>query len=66
MLEKTFKVKVQKKLKELDNIWFFKTNEVSIAGVPDIIGVRNGRFFALELKRDAKAKRSKLQEYILG
>jgi hypothetical protein len=33
-------------------------------GIPDIIGVINGRFFALELKSEKK-KPSELQSYIL-
>lgn len=34
-------------------------------GEPDIVGCRNGRFYAFELKKDSKAKASALQLYKL-
>jgi len=63
MLEREFKIKVIRELKKLHNIWFYKSMDNSTAGIPDIIGVINSRFIGLELKRDAKARVSKLQEY---
>ncbi len=62
--ETKFKEKVLKKLRELDGLWCVKTQFVSIAGIPDIIGCYNGRFFAWELKTD-KGRATKLQQYIL-
>lgn len=48
--ETLFKIRVHQQLKELPKTWFFKPGLGTIAGVPDVIGVCNGRFFAWELK----------------
>ena len=37
----------------LKNTWFFKTQEVSRRGIPDIIMCVNGFFVAMELKVDS-------------
>lgn len=63
--ESLFKEKVFRDLKELKGIWFFKSHELSLIGIPDVIGCKNGKFFALELKKDAKSKPSKMQLYII-
>ena len=63
--ESIFKEKVIKFLKGLPNCWFYKTQEVSLIGIPDIIGCINGKLFALELKKDIRSKPSKMQLYIL-
>lgn len=65
MLERTFQTKVIRKLKTLPDCWFFKTNELSIRGIPDIIGLINGKFFALEIKR-SKGSPTKLQIYTIN
>lgn len=62
--ETRFKLRVQEDLKRLEKHWSFKTQQLALMGIPDIIGVINGRFFALELKSEKK-KPSKLQSYIL-
>lgn len=64
--EALFKGKVTTWLKGLTGCWFFKTNELSLLGIPDIVGCLNGRFFALELKRDKVSKPSKMQLYMLS
>lgn len=63
--ESRFKVKVLKALRMLPNSWWVKIQQASINGTPDILGCLDGQFFALELKRDAKARVSRLQDYIL-
>lgn len=62
--ETLFKLRVQKDLSKLQNTWFFKTQERSIRGIPDIIGSVAGRFFAAELKIDDEP--TKLQQFILN
>lgn len=64
-LEKTFQGKVRRALKALPNTWFFKASERSLAGIPDMVLCVNGRFIALELKRDVKSKATRLQSYTL-
>jgi len=63
MSESNFKVRVQKDLKQLDNVWFVKTNNVSLLGIPDLLLSVQGFFVALELKKDTKSKISKIQLY---
>lgn len=64
MKEKVFEDNhVKPFLKNLPKCWFFKVHGGSIfqvAGIPDIIGVINGKFIALELKAE-KGKPSELQ-----
>lgn len=60
-----FQARVRKRLKELPNLWFFKASERSLAGIPDLILCINGIFVGLELKRDEKAKASRLQSHTL-
>lgn len=63
--ETAFKLKVQKRLKEIGpSCWFFKTQLLAVMGIPDIIGCFDGRFFAFELKV-GKNKLTKLQLYVL-
>lgn len=62
--EKDFQTKLISVLHKLfgDDIWFTKISDRYMKGVPDIIGCIDGKFFALELKRD-KGTPSMLQEY---
>lgn len=62
--ETQFKIKVQRDLDEID-AYHVKTNERALRGIPDIIGCRNGYFFALELKKDATSKIDNLQTYVI-
>lgn len=70
MSEAKFQTKVLKRLKTVEKCWFTKIQAGSIRGIPDIIGVVNGRFFAWELKKseaeaNKKNPRQALQYYIL-
>lgn len=62
--ESAFKEKVLKDLKHFKSAYYFKTQERSRRGVPDIIGSIKGKFFALELKTDT-GKLDALQVHIL-
>jgi len=45
-------------------LWFYKATDLFNIGLPDIIGVYNGYFFAIELKAKGKTA-SKLQLYVI-
>lgn len=69
-LEAVFQKKVLRKLKDIPNSMFFTKEAVSIRGISDILGVCNGKFIALELKRseseaNKKTGRIVLQKYFL-
>jgi penicillin-binding protein-related factor A (putative recombinase) len=70
-LEKRFENKVRDILKEVPkSYWFMKTAGSSIRGTPDVLGIVNGRFIALELKRtrklsEVRTKTTELQKYKL-
>lgn len=51
MLEKDFQKIVKKRLDALDNCYYFVKEAATIRGIPDIVGCRNGHFFALEVKK---------------
>lgn len=68
--ETKFKEKVLPLLRALPNSWFVKTQLVAVLGIPDLLGCLNGKFVALELKRNStEAKRLtgrvRLQGHIL-
>lgn len=50
------KAKIKSWLKTLDDCWFYMPvqNGMGVVGIPDIIGVINGRFFAVETKAPGK------------
>jgi len=52
--ETVFWERIKPKLKRIPRSWFFKVQLVARWGIPDVIGVVNGRFVALELKKDSK------------
>ena len=61
---------VRKILDKQPKTWFFIVQAFAIRGIPDVIGVCNGRFFAMELKKDKAESRKTtgrivLQKYIL-
>lgn len=64
--ETKFKEKVFKFFKG-EGLWYFKSQEVSVCGIPDVIGcTRLGRIFAIELKRDEDVEQADaLQKYNL-
>jgi penicillin-binding protein-related factor A (putative recombinase) len=64
--ETIFKERVLPKLRKLPNSWFEKIQQVSLSGTPDIIGCLNGRFIAIELKKDAISRIEPLQVHKLN
>lgn len=62
--ETRFKNKVKDCLEKIPRCWFVKTQFLAISGIPDYLGVVNGRFFALELKIETN-KTDTLQGHIL-
>jgi hypothetical protein len=62
--ETRFKLKVRAHLDLIPKSFFFKTQMLAIRGIPDFIGVINGRFVALELKV-GKNKLDSLQKWVL-
>lgn len=68
--ETYFGIKVDKHLKQMPSCWFINVQMVALRGIPDRIGVINGKFFALELKVNeteghSNTGRINLQKYIL-
>lgn len=67
MTERKFRSsKVLPLLKSLPNTFILPIQQSSFRGSPDFVLCIKGRFVALELKRSAKYKPRKLQEYILN
>lgn len=62
--ETKFKNRIFPQLEAIPNSWWFVVQLVSLRGIPDIIGVINGRFVALELKVNYN-KPTKLQMFVL-
>lgn len=64
--ETKFKEQVQEDLKTLpfEDVWYFKSQEVAVRGIPDFILSVRGKFVAIELKVDAELE--ELQEYNLN
>jgi len=63
--ETRFTVKVKKRLDELDHCWYWKTSEFARIGIPDIVGVKHGHFFAWEIKTETGTA-TRLQELVLS
>lgn len=61
--EKVFQTRLLVRLREIPGTYWYKANDRTTAGVPDIIGCVAGIFFALELK--TKSKVSPIQAYHL-
>ena len=51
-------------LRQISASWWVKLNDKYTKGLPDVIGVHLGTFYAIELKRKGEKPRP-LQEYIL-
>lgn len=62
-LEKDFQRYVLKKLREIPRSYWYKANDRTTSGIPDIIGCVSGVFFALELK--TRSKVTPIQAYHL-
>ena len=63
MLESQRQHKVLKYLETLPKVWACKIVVGNKSGIPDIIGVLDGKFFAIEMKTP-KGKLSKIQEWV--
>lgn len=63
--ETTFKERALRDLNDLPLCFAEKIQQVAKRGTPDILACINGRFVAIELKRDKKAKVDMLQKYKL-
>ena len=65
--ETKFKKVVVERLKEEfgESIWFYKSQQVALRGIPDIVGCLSGVFFAWELKSENGAP-SALQSHVLS
>lgn len=50
--ERLFRNKAMARLKAIKNSWWESIQQKSIRGTPDIIGVVNGHFVAIEVKAD--------------
>ncbi len=68
ILEKAVKDDVKSFLDQLDCCFYFMPSAgvFGIVGISDIIGLCNGRFFALEVKRDGKAEATIPQKIFLA
>ena len=64
-LESHFQHKYLVELRAIPNSYFFVKEAASLRGIPDVIGVINGRFVALELKRSEKEARKKTGRIVL-
>ena len=65
MREHAFQHKVRARLKEIEGLWCFSHEALSVRGIPDIIGVYRGHFFAWELKKDLPETRRRTGRIVL-
>jgi len=63
-LERVFKRSLMRRLKERGGFWY-STEMRGLAGIPDIVGCRDGLFIGIECKRSSKYKPTRLQAYNL-
>jgi hypothetical protein len=56
--ETKFKEKAVRMLNTIPKSYWFKTQQKSLRGIPDLIGIIDGTFVALELKAYGKGKKS--------
>lgn len=64
--ETVFKERIKPHLDRIPHSWWVKIQMLSLAGIPDYLGCINGRFVALELKKDGKTDASLLQGWVLS
>lgn len=50
-LETSIQSATLKKLRALPNSWWFKIHDFFTAGIPDILGLYQGRFIGIEIKK---------------
>ena len=63
--EALFQHRALAKLRKIDGLWCFTKEAAAIRGIPDIIGVAHGRFFAWELKTSMAECRRKTGRIVL-
>ena len=67
MLENKFQAKLIKELKEtFDGCIVMKNDSSYIQGIPDLLVLYKDKWAALEVKKDANAKKQPNQEYYVG
>lgn len=67
IMEADIQSEIIKYLKKLPGLWLFKVcggSTMQKAGIPDIVGVYQGQFFAIEVKRPGK-KPTTLQKHVM-
>lgn len=69
--EHKFQHQIRSDFTKIEGLWCFSHEALSVRGIPDIIGVYRGQFFAWELKKNLQETRRRtgrivLQRYILG
>ena len=64
MIESKLRTKVMNSLKRWPGVWVYKASDRYTSGVPDIIGCRQGKMFAIELKAE-HGRVSKIQEWTM-
>ena len=67
MLESKFQANLIKELKNIFAGWIVMKNDSSyIQGIPDLLVLYKDKWFSLECKKNASAKRQPNQEYYVG
>ena len=61
--ESKFYTSIKKDLDAIPNSWLVRIQQLGHSGTPDLIMCINGHFVALELKKSANAKGTRLQRY---
>lgn len=51
MLEKDIQAYILKNLRAIDSSWWVKPTVTNLVGCPDVLGVLDGRFISIEVKR---------------
>ena len=62
-LESSVQTSILSKLRQIPNSDWIKPTQTNMAGTPDVLGHINGRFVAIEIKRDEQSKPTALQRY---
>lgn len=63
MSERDLCTQVERYLKTIPYLWYYKASDKWTSGIPDLIICYKGKFIGIELKT-AKGKVSKIQEFV--
>jgi hypothetical protein len=63
--ETQFKERFAPHLKCIPFSYWIKTQMMALLGIPDYLGCVQGRFVAIELKKDKKEKLTRIQRYVM-